>query len=215
MERRKCLPRCITDQTLQFFVDQLCDPAWDENAFGQLVLPSSQKDLVCALVATHIERSSTFDDIVKGKGRGLIMVLHGPPGVGQCRLSVTYVSASCEVMLCLGLCPEDSSKATTGGDTVHALLKRVNTNVFAGKTLTAETVAEYCKRPLYSVSAGDLGTTAPELDKCLSRILDMATTWKAVLLIDEADVFLEKRSLHDLQRNSLVSIFLRLLEYYR
>jgi SpoVK/Ycf46/Vps4 family AAA+-type ATPase len=44
--------------------------------------------------------------------------------------------------------------------------------------------------------------------------MDMASTWKAVLLIDEADIFLERRSLHDLERNSLVSIFLRVLEYY-
>lgn len=36
----------------------------------------------------------------------------------------------------------------------------------------------------------------------------------AVLLIDEADVFLERRTLHDLQRNALVAVFLRLLEYY-
>ena len=83
-----------------------------------------------------------------------------------------------------------------------------------GKTLTAETVAEYTKRPLYSVSSGDLGTQSTMLDERLSRILDMASTWKCVLLIDEADIFLEQRSLHDLERNSLVSIFLRVLEYY-
>jgi hypothetical protein len=35
-----------------------------------------------------------------------------------------------------------------------------------------------------------------------------------VLLIDEADVFLEKRTLTDVHRNALVSVFLRLLEYY-
>ena len=35
-----------------------------------------------------------------------------------------------------------------------------------------------------------------------------------MLLIDEADVFLERRSLHDMERNGLVSIFLRVLEYY-
>ena len=43
----------------------------------------------------------------------------------------------------------------------------------------------------------------------------MAAVWKAVLLLDEADVFLERRSLHDVDRNALVSIFLRLLEYYQ
>lgn len=42
----------------------------------------------------------------------------------------------------------------------------------------------------------------------------MCTRWKAILLIDEADVFLEQRNLHELERNKLVSIFLRVLEYY-
>ena len=64
------------------------------------------------------------------------------------------------------------------------------------------------------VSSGDLGTESSKLDERLSCILDMASTSKAVLLIDEADIFLERRSLHDLERNSLVSIFLRVLEYY-
>jgi hypothetical protein len=35
-----------------------------------------------------------------------------------------------------------------------------------------------------------------------------------VLLLDEADVFMEARSSHDLDRNKLVAIFLRLLEYF-
>lgn len=42
----------------------------------------------------------------------------------------------------------------------------------------------------------------------------MATKWNAILLLDEADVFLQQRSSHDLGRNKLVSIFLRVLEYY-
>ncbi|KAI1637533.1 hypothetical protein F4809DRAFT_661034 [Biscogniauxia mediterranea] len=39
--------------------------------------------------------------------------------------------------------------------------------------------------------------------------------WGALLLIDEADVFLERRSLRDMQRNAMVTVFLRVLEYYR
>ena len=42
----------------------------------------------------------------------------------------------------------------------------------------------------------------------------LAVAWNAILLIDEADVFLEQRSVQDLQRNCLVSLFLRTLEYY-
>lgn len=64
------------------------------------------------------------------------------------------------------------------------------------------------------VSSGDLGTDSTTLDDQLSRIMDMTSTWRAVLLIDEADVFLERRSLHDMQRNAMVSVFLRVLEYY-
>ena len=36
----------------------------------------------------------------------------------------------------------------------------------------------------------------------------------SILLLDEADVFLERRSPENLTRNGLVSVFLRKLEYY-
>ena len=39
--------------------------------------------------------------------------------------------------------------------------------------------------------------------------------WDVVLLLDEAEVFLQKRSPTDVKRNALVSIFLRQLEYYQ
>ncbi|KAL8849320.1 MAG: hypothetical protein Q9221_005671 [Calogaya cf. arnoldii] len=97
-------------------------------------------------------------------GRGMIMLLSGPPGVG--------------------------------------------------KTLTAESVAENMRAPLYMMSAGDLGLDSSNVESSLSNVLEMSTKWNAVLLLDEADVFLEQRSAHDLERNKLVSIFLRMLEYY-
>ena len=84
-----------------------------------------------------------------------------------------------------------------------------------GKTLTAEGIADLLKCPLYMVSAGDLGTDPRNLEKELQSILDIAHSWGAILLLDEADVFLEKRSIHDTHRNALVSIFLRLLEYFQ
>ncbi len=36
-------------------------------------------------------------------------------------------------------------------------------------------------------------------------IIELATAWNAIILIDEADIFLEQRSLNDIQRNGLVS----------
>jgi SpoVK/Ycf46/Vps4 family AAA+-type ATPase len=74
-----------------------------------------------------------------------------------------------------------------------------------GKTLTAEAVAEELKTPLYSISAGQLGTGVESVEEQLSSVLEFATNWNAILLLDEADIFLEKRSMDNLERNGLVS----------
>ncbi|KAI1130692.1 P-loop containing nucleoside triphosphate hydrolase protein [Nemania abortiva] len=84
-----------------------------------------------------------------------------------------------------------------------------------GKTLTAEAIAETAEMPLYMVSSGSLGHEADDIYMNLSSILELATHWKAVLLLDEADVFLAKRTTTDLKRNAIVSVFLRELEYYQ
>ncbi|KAG1806465.1 P-loop containing nucleoside triphosphate hydrolase protein [Suillus plorans] len=84
-----------------------------------------------------------------------------------------------------------------------------------GKTLTAEAVAEHLKRPLYIVSSAELSTEPSHLESKLSAILKLATVWDAVVLLDEADVFLEQRSFHDLIRNALVSVALKVIEYHR
>ncbi|KAF2239766.1 P-loop containing nucleoside triphosphate hydrolase protein [Viridothelium virens] len=83
-----------------------------------------------------------------------------------------------------------------------------------GKTLTGESVAEIAEMPLYRVTCGDIGNNAEAVEKYLNTVLHLGKTWNCVLLLDEADVFLEERSMADLKRNSLVSVFLRILEYY-
>ena len=104
-------------------------------------------------------------DIIEGKGQGLVILLHGPPGVG--------------------------------------------------KTLTAETIAMTTGRPLMTVSVAEIGVTAQEAEKSLTPVFADAARWEAVLLMDEADVFVEERTKGDLQRNALVSVLLRSLEYYK
>ncbi|KAH7308334.1 hypothetical protein BKA65DRAFT_520183 [Rhexocercosporidium sp. MPI-PUGE-AT-0058] len=59
------------------------------------------------------------------------------------------------------------------------------------KTLTTELIAEYLRRPLMPVSISKLGTTAKTVEKWLPRIFKRASRWKAVLLLNEADVLLE------------------------
>lgn len=84
-----------------------------------------------------------------------------------------------------------------------------------GKTLTAEAIADLLKRPLYAISVGELGTKPKSLEDRLRTVLEVAVLWNAVLLIDECDIFLERRTSSDVERNALVSIFLRLLEYHQ
>ena len=146
------------------FLDQIVPIRFSGNAFSSLVLPEEQKRMILAFVTSQSLHKSSFDDVIEGKGRGMIMLLSGPPGVG--------------------------------------------------KTLTAESVAEHMKVPLYMMSAGDLGTDPSGIENSLNVIMDMVAKWNAVLLLDVADVFLEARSTHDLERNKMVSIFLRVLEYY-
>lgn len=153
--------------SVSFYISHVQPISWNDRSFSNLVLPAPHKKLVLALSKTQASTSSVagFDDIVAGKGKGMIMLLSGPPGVG--------------------------------------------------KTLTAEAVSENMRVPLYMMSAGDLGLHPEEVENNLSTILGIVTKWRAILLIDECDVFLEARSIHDLERNKLVSIFLRLLEYYQ
>ncbi|KAL3299600.1 P-loop containing nucleoside triphosphate hydrolase protein [Colletotrichum asianum] len=148
---------------LDFFVETVDEITWNTNAFDKLVLPEDQKELILAFSESQLEGSS-FDDVISGKGKGIICLLSGPPGVG--------------------------------------------------KTLTAEAVAENLKVPLHTLSSGDLGSQPWEVENGLSRILELVARWNAILLLDECDVFLEARSTHDLERNKVVSIFLRTLEYY-
>ena len=67
----------------------------------------------------------------------------------------------------------------------------------------------------WQISAWELGTSVEKLEAQLPLIFQRADKWNAVLLLDEADVFLEQRSIHDVHRNALFSVFLRELEYYQ
>ncbi|KLU91978.1 hypothetical protein MAPG_10925 [Magnaporthiopsis poae ATCC 64411] len=88
-------------------------------------------------------------------------------------------------------------------------------NPGTGKTLTAEAVADKLKKPLYILSAGELGSNATQVGRKLGEVLNLTAKWNAVLLLDECDVFIQKRSASEMLQNEIVSVFLRLLEYYR
>jgi SpoVK/Ycf46/Vps4 family AAA+-type ATPase len=76
-------------------------------------------------------------------------------------------------------------------------------------------VADRTRRPLYYLQAEDLGINAALLGSKIKKVFEMATEWDAVILLDEADVFMAERNPNDIARNELVSIFLREIEYFR
>lgn len=83
-----------------------------------------------------------------------------------------------------------------------------------GKTLTAEVYSESIEKPLYMVQCAQLGTDEEELEEKLTTILSRAERWGAILLIDEADVYVRARE-NDIQQNAIVGVFLRLLERFQ
>ncbi|KAM7217128.1 Fidgetin-like protein 1 [Rhypophila decipiens] len=185
---------------MHLLVQNIQPTDWNKMAYEQLVLPKRTKNLVKALVMVRKQAREESDesqeaglaeilkkdDLIAGKGNGLIMLLHGGPGTGK-----TLTAGKClhptrsTTMICLTFSPDVSSS-----------------------------VAELAEMPLYSVTCGDIGTKPEAVEKYLNTVLYLGKKWNCVLLLDEADVFLEQRSLSDLDRNSLVSVFLRTLEYY-
>ncbi|KAM3506240.1 hypothetical protein MY11210_007636 [Beauveria gryllotalpidicola] len=184
---------------VEFYIEDIEPLIWNNTAYSHLVYDEQQKDLILSFVQHHSftsaapapvssasrsppsDSSSTateapsdntpkrtlapIEDVIIGKGQGLVILLSGPPGTG--------------------------------------------------KTLMAEAVADRTRRPLVSLQAEDLGSHSGELGTRLKRFLTMAAEWNAVVLLDEADVFMAERDPNNIHRNELVSIFLRELEYFR
>lgn len=61
-----------------------------------------------------------------------------------------------------------------------------------GKTLTAESVADLAEKPLYRVTCGDIGTEPRKVEEYLENVFFLGKIWDCVVLLDEADVFLEQ-----------------------
>ncbi|KXH34786.1 hypothetical protein CSAL01_00367 [Colletotrichum salicis] len=170
-----------------FEVDRIHDIEWNTKPFESLVLPEGYKDLILAFVESQVKEKVAFDDVINGKGGGLVALLAGDPGVG--------------------------------------------------KTLTAESVAEKIQAPLFRMELGDYHEDDrdndvnlvryddrnrslsprprdPERPMSFTTAFELAARWGAVLLIDECDMYLEKRSDASSKRNRMVSRFLKELEYY-
>lgn len=60
-----------------------------------------------------------------------------------------------------------------------------------GKTYTAECMAEHTRRPLLVLTCADIGTDPEQVEGNLETYFQMAKSWGALVLIDEADIYME------------------------
>ena len=171
--RALCPPRffgySLKTKTVAQFKVSAAKPAKSANKkpfTEELQLRNEDKEMLMALVEQQLDRSQMANtDIVDSKGRNLVILLYGPPGVG--------------------------------------------------KTLTAETLALAAGKPLLVVTVAEIGLDAARAEHRLEEVFERATSIDAILLVDEADIFLETRDgTTEVGRNALVSVLLRALEYF-
>lgn len=68
----------------EFYVINVTEVAYNDTAFDGLVLQEQKKKLITSLLERQdCQQEDSFDDLIQGKGKGLIFLLHGPPGVGK------------------------------------------------------------------------------------------------------------------------------------
>ncbi|KAK4540421.1 hypothetical protein LTR36_009278 [Oleoguttula mirabilis] len=149
-------------------VDGFSEPAWQMDLVDRLIIPTATRTVLRQLTNRYTRSGADVAwsaDLLHGKGEGLVVLLHGKPGVG--------------------------------------------------KTYTAECVAQEARRPLISLTCADIGTAASSVELTLEYWFKVAKQWGAILLLDEADVYMDRRTTADLERNNLVAGFLRALEYYQ
>ncbi|KAK8043796.1 AAA family ATPase [Apiospora phragmitis] len=143
---------------VHLLVDLIRPTNWNKGSFDRLVLPGEPKNLIKGLVIVHkrkvdkasmqIQKKTKQDDIIAGKGSGLIMLLHGGPGTGK--------------TLTAGKSSKISSQVS-----MHSPLLNYKANY----------VAELAEIPLYSVTCGDIGTNPEAVEKYLNTVMHLGRKW--------------------------------------
>lgn len=195
-----------------FSVEHIHAITWNEDAFQDLVLSDEYRELILATIQSQIKQNKYKQLVERAEEeqKPIAELIAMDRSKNEASRGTSDKEQEAE---------DDSEAAPPFDDFIsnkglgYILLFSGPPGV--GKTATAESIAELLHVPLCAISVGNLGTTAESVESGLSTILELASKWNAVLLLDEADIFLEQRTKHDLHRNGVVAVFLRLLEYYQ
>ena len=92
----KVLAFSLKDKTWKFVkISELKEVAFREDSFKKLVIKAKHKTVVKAMVRSYLSKEPTFGDLIQGKGRGLIVLLHGAPGTGKTLTAGIFVRPWC------------------------------------------------------------------------------------------------------------------------
>ena len=185
-------------------VDRLSPIVWNKQVFDTLVMDRKPKELIQALISKQVA-SEKSTDLISGKGNGLILLLHGGPGTGK-TLTAESVAEIAEKPLYRVTCGDVGTKA----EDVEKYLESV---LHLGKIWDCVVLLDEADG-MYLSPIDPLVYACQILSEACLVSIPLSRTFWTLLIYTPTIVFLEQRSLEDLQRNALVSVFLRILEYH-
>ena len=167
-------------------IDNLSEIDWSTSAWDHLVLDQQKKWTIRTLVANHRTKSRSPDeevmtgDVIERKG-------------SVCRRFIVSRIRAAELLITIGArnCSLWSSRSWENPYCWCVILVWIHIQSCFADALV-ESVAEYTQRPLYAINVGEV-TSEERVRARLQQVFAQASKWNAVLLLDEADVVLEKR----------------------
>jgi quinol monooxygenase YgiN len=181
-----------TKQWGHVLVDGLAELEPASNAWDQLVLPAETKEMLLAMVESTKRGGGCTDTAQMPMATAIAsrqQPLGGAGGGGGKSEAATAV-------------PRYRFRdvvESKGAGVLFLLYGPPGT----GKTLAVEALAALFARPLYSLSFAELGSSVSELEERLEDVLALAAHWDALVLLDEGDALVEKRTPGQLLLNSM------------
>lgn len=180
----------------------LTQTKWEKDALGSLVMNDDTKDTLRCLVEEHKhgKQKTKLTDFILGKGQ----VTHQLQALVIFDWQVLMILIFRHSLSSYMVHPEWEKLLLPVSISTAKSIMLLN----AFETLTscamAESIAEYTEKPLYSINIGEVSSEKDIVNR-LQKMFELSARWDAVLLMDEADVVLEKRSYQDMKRNAIVS----------
>lgn len=171
-------------------VNNISSIKWKDDIYEMLQMEAEQKEMVRGIIESHHASVSSFDDFIPGKGRGLVFLLHGPPGCGKTLTAGKYIASQAILR------PVFDNTTESAAETLHRPLYYVSG-------------AEVGLISTYNIQFHRTLSIEEKLELIFKRI----ARWEAILLFDEAESFVASRDQGDSKKNALTSILLRMLEY--